>query len=343
LLAESRSQSDDPENAGVRTRQLQILDSFTKLSSGVGAYLRQQECCGSSSLLLRKSAFSHHNCILQSFLKKIIYLLNRFPEALHPTTRISSAASLLGHAQKEWIMEGKREEIVNEARHRGPNLGAVGSVYALLFLASLVGTAIMTKGGHIPSPFISADLLQAFFAGNGGAVRLAAFLQFGAAVPLGIFAATVVSRLQFLGVNVAGVFIALFGGLAAALLSAISALLQWALAQPGVASQADITRLLHLLAFATGGVGFIVALGLFLAGVSVIAWFTRILPRWLVLLGVVIAAIAELSSISLIFTPAAYLLPVARFAGLIWIVATGWLLPGSRAEAQKNRLRYAAA
>jgi len=240
-------------------------------------------------------------------------------------------------------MERKREEIVNEARHRGPNLGAVGVVYTVLFLASLAGTAIMTKGGHIPSPFISADLIQAFFVRNGDAVRLAAFLQFGAAIPFGIFAATTISRLQFLGMNVAGVFIALFGGLAAALFSAISALLQWVLAQPGVASQADTTRLLHLLSFATGGVGFVAALGLFLAGVSVIAWFTRILPRWLVLLGVAIAAIAELSSIGLIFTPATYLLPVARFLGLIWIVATGWLLPRSRAEVQKSRLRYAAA
>lgn len=240
-------------------------------------------------------------------------------------------------------MERERQEIVNEARHRGPNLGALSIVYVVLFLASLVETAIVTKGSHIPSPFISADLVQAFFARNAGAVRVAAFLQFGAAIPLGIFAATSVSRLQFLGMNVAGVFITLFGGFGASLFAAISAVLQWVLAQPGVASQSEPTRILHLLSFATGGVGFVVAFGLLLAGVSVIAWFTRILPRWLVLLGLVVAAIAELSSFSLIFTPAAYLLPVARFVGLIWMIATGVLLPRSRAEAQKNRLRYMAA
>src|SRR5215831_5280099 len=47
-------------------------------------------------------------------------------------------------------MKKEHEDIVNEARHRGPNLGGVGIVYAVLFLASLATTAILTKGDHIP-------------------------------------------------------------------------------------------------------------------------------------------------------------------------------------------------
>jgi len=240
-------------------------------------------------------------------------------------------------------MERERQEIVNEARHRGPNLGAVSVVYTVLIAMSLVVTAIMTKGGHFPSPFIATDLAQAFFAANGAAVAIAAFLQFGAAVPLGIFTATVVSRLQFLGVNVAGVFIALLGGFAASVLAAISALLQWALAQPGIASQASLTRVLHLLSFATGGVGSVVPFGLLLAGVSVIAWFTKMLPRWLVWMGLVVAVMAELSSLSLVFPSAVYLLPASRFIGLVWMMATGFLMPRSRAEVQKRRVQHAAA
>jgi len=58
-------------------------------------------------------------------------------------------------------MKKEHEEIVNEARHRGPNLGGVGVVYAVLFLASLATTAILTKEDHIPPPFSSADLVQA--------------------------------------------------------------------------------------------------------------------------------------------------------------------------------------
>jgi hypothetical protein len=41
---------------------------------------------------------------------------------------------------------------------------------------------------------------------------MCAFLEFGAAIPLGIFTATMVSRLQFLGVRAAGAQIGFFGG-----------------------------------------------------------------------------------------------------------------------------------
>ena len=240
-------------------------------------------------------------------------------------------------------MEIAHQEHAAETRHRGPNLGALSVVYTVLFLASLVVTAVMTKGEHFPSPFVPPEVAQAFFETNANAVRLSAFLQFGATVPLGIFAGTAVNRLQFLGANVAGVFIAFFGGVAASLFAAASALFQWVLAQPDVASHAETARVLHLLSFATGGVAYIVPFGLLVAGVSVIAWFTKLLPSWLVWLGLVIAAVAELSSLSLVFTPAAYLLPAARFSGFIWMIAAGHLLPRSRIEAQRRSVRPSAA
>jgi hypothetical protein len=80
-------------------------------------------------------------------------------------------------------------------RHRGPSLLAVAIVFMTLFVSSLVISAAM--------------------AGT-DAARVGAFLQFGSAIPLGIFTATAVSRIQFLGVNAAGTSIALFGGLGAA-------------------------------------------------------------------------------------------------------------------------------
>ena len=207
------------------------------------------------------------------------------------------------------------ENPIPEARHRSPNLGAVSIVYTLLFL-----------GG-----------LAAFLREHGTALRFSAFLQFGAAVPLGIYAATAASRLQFLGVNVAGVVIALFGGIAASVFAAISALFEWALAQPGIAAHAEAARILHLMTFTTGGVGFVATFGLLVAGVSVICLFTKFLPRWLVWLGLVVAALAELSSFSLIFPHAAFLLPMARFPGLVWLTGAGFKLPRSRAEAQRQR------
>src|SRR6266851_4720446 len=134
------------------------------------------------------------------------------------------------------------------ASHRGPSLLGVGIVYTVLFLASLVAPTLLAGGAHFPSPFGSQALARTFFG------------EHAAAVPLGIYTATVTSRLRFLGANVAGVSIALFGGLAASFFLALSALLQWALAQPGIADSAAAVRTLHLLAFAAGGPGHVVPL-----------------------------------------------------------------------------------
>jgi len=239
-------------------------------------------------------------------------------------------------------MESERTQSAANSRHRGPNLAALGIVYTLLFLGSLVVTAIMT-GTHFPSPCDPQGAAQVFFTENADAVRVAAFLQFGAAIPLGIFAVAAVSRPQFLGINVAGVFISLFGGLVASLFADVSGLSQWVLGQPGIAAQGTVMHALHLLAFATGGPGFVVPFGLLMAGVSVVCWFTKLLPRWLVWSGILLAAIAELASLSLIFTPAGYLLPLARFLGLVWMIATRFKLPRSRNVAQTMRSEQSAA
>ncbi len=213
---------------------------------------------------------------------------------------------------------------MDTTEHRGPSLVAVGSVFASLFIASLaVGTA-MAGGEHFPSPFAPETATAAYFAQHAQAVAAAAFLQFGAAIPLGIYTATVASRLQFLGLRAAGVFIALFGGLAASFFLALSALTQWVLAQPGTSGA---VHTLYWFAFATGGPGHVVPLGLLVAGVAVSAGLTMRLPRWMMIFGLVVAAVAELSSLSLIVPAAAWLLPLARFPALVWIVCAGALLP----------------
>jgi hypothetical protein len=214
--------------------------------------------------------------------------------------------------------------------HRGPSLAAVGAVVTVLFVASLVLGTVIAGGEHFPSPFEPAPLSSDYFARHAGAVRLAAFLQFGASIPLGIFTATVVSRLRFLGVNVAGTAIALFGGVAASFSLATSALLQWVLSQPGVVESAGVVRAFHLLAFATGGPGTVVPAGLLLAGVSVSAGLHRLVPRWLMWFGLVVAAVAEVSALSLVVPSLAYLLPIARFPSFVWMICTGVLLAKSR-------------
>jgi hypothetical protein len=128
-----------------------------------------------------------------------------------------------------------------------------------------------------------------------------------------------------LGVRVAGVAIALTGGVLASGLLAVSGLLQWTLAGPTTTGAPR--AVLHTLTFATGGPGHVVFLGLLVAGLAVPALILRLLPQWLAVAGIVIAAAAELSTLSLLFDPLQYLLPAGRFLGLAWIVAAGVLLP----------------
>jgi hypothetical protein len=212
-------------------------------------------------------------------------------------------------------------------RHRSPSLLAVAIVSASLFVASLIVTAAMTHGAHFPSPFVPARSARVFFADHTDAVRLGAFLQFGAAIPLAIFTATASSRLRFLGIEAAGASIAMIGGMLASAMAALSALTQWSLAQPDLEGE---VRGLHLLAFATGGPGFVVPFGLLIAGVAVSGGLSRKIPRWAMGSGIAVAAVAELSSLTLAVAPVMILLPIARFAGFAWIIVAGAALPTTR-------------
>jgi hypothetical protein len=71
---------------------------------------------------------------------------------------------------------------------------------------------------------------------NSFSVLMCAFLHFGAAIPLGLFTASTVSRLQLLGVRAAGATIALFGGFITVFDMAASAMTLWVMAYPGHAS-----------------------------------------------------------------------------------------------------------
>jgi hypothetical protein len=215
-------------------------------------------------------------------------------------------------------------------RHRGPSLLLLAVVLAGLFIGSLAVVAAMTRGGHFPSPFEPTAATEAFLAENGDAIRLGAFLQFGASVPLAIFAATASSRLGFLGIQAAGTLITLVGGTLASAMGAFSALAQWSLVQPDLGTE---VRALHLLAFSSGGPGYVVPFGLLVAGVAVTGGRSRKLPQWVMWSGLFVASVAELSSLSIAFAPAMVLLPIARFTGLVWLIVVGALLPSTRASA----------
>jgi|SRR5215470_7618984 len=213
------------------------------------------------------------------------------------------------------------------SKHKGPPLGALALVFTLLFNAGLYFVISFSGGPHFPGPWEAADVIANYFQNHPSDVLLCAFLQFGSAVPLGIFAATAASRLRFLGVRAAGAHIALFGGFLTAGDLALSALLLWVMAYPGVAEGSSLVRALYYLVFAVGGVGYSVPFGLLVAGIAVTSAFTRLLPKWLVICGVAIAIVGELSWLSMVLPKALFLIPLTRFPGFIWLILAGFMLP----------------
>ena len=211
--------------------------------------------------------------------------------------------------------------------HAGPNPGILAVIYTLLFNAGLYQVVTFTGGPHFPGPWESGDTITAYFQGHPAAVLLCAFLQFGAAIPLGIYTATMVSRLHYLGIRAAGAHIALFGGLLTVFNMAATSHILWTMAYPGIAQDAGVVRALYYLAFAFGGVGFSVPMGLLIAGLCIPALFLKLLPKWLIVFGLVIAVIGELSWFDLVTPKALPLIPLTRFPAFLWLIAAGFLLP----------------
>ena len=214
-------------------------------------------------------------------------------------------------------------------QHGGPPLGVLAVISTALFLIGLFVAAAMA-GRFMPAPTASAQTIQGYFVNNRSAVRVAALFQFGAAVPLAIYAATVSARLHNLGIRAPGATIALVGGVLASTMLALSGLTSWVLSRADVVHDSALTRALHDLSYMTGGPGNVVFLGLLLPGVAVPAFFARLLPRPMVAVGLLLAVVAELSTLSIITDAAGYLLPIARFPALVWLIVAGFMLPRTR-------------
>lgn len=223
------------------------------------------------------------------------------------------------------------------ARHAGPHLGILAIIYTVLFNAGLCfvsgfGYPFGVRPPWWPGPWEPINVIAAYFQTHQTAVLSCTFLQFGALIPLGIYTATAVSRLRFLGVTAAGPYIALFGGFMTVFDSALGSFIMWGMIHPGVAPDATLIGLLNYVCYAAGGPGFSIPMGLLIAGICVPAWFRNFLPKWLVIFGLLLAIAGELSWFNLIFPPVLFLIPLTRFPGSIWLIATGFALPKTAAR-----------
>jgi hypothetical protein len=217
-------------------------------------------------------------------------------------------------------------------RHAGPDLGVLAIVYSLLFNAGLCavsafGIPFGVKQPYWPGPWQPPGVIVSYFQTHSITVLICTFLQFGALIPLGIFAASIVSRMRFLGIEAAGPNIALFGGFMTVFDAAAAGFTTWAMIHPGVTQDVTLTTALYYLSYAFGGPGFSIPMGLLMAGVCIPAAVQKLLPKWLVAFGLLLAVAGELSWFNLVFPKVLFLIPLVRFPGFIWLIATGFMLP----------------
>jgi hypothetical protein len=226
---------------------------------------------------------------------------------------------------------------VSRPSQGGPPLTLLATISLVLLLAGLfVGVAL---AGVMPLPYGSASAIQDYVAGHHAAGVAIAVGTFGSSIPLAIYAATASARLRQLGITAPGATIALAGGLLASAGLAISSLTAWTLSRPEVTSDAALVRALYYLTYLSGGPWHVVTLGLLIAGIAVPGLLVGLLPRPVAWTGLVIAGLAELTTLVLIWPGLSPMLPVARFTGLIWLIAAGALLPVRRRNRQEEALR----
>jgi hypothetical protein len=199
--------------------------------------------------------------------------------------------------------------------------------FVLLFGGIGIGVAI---GGVPPLPFKAGVSIQDLFVAHPVAAQAVGVGVFGASVPLAIYAATASARLRQLGVTAPGATIALAGGVLAAAFLALCGLLLWTLSRPEITADGSLVRALYFLVFLTGGPAHVVVLGLLLAGVAVPSLILGFLPKPVAWAGLVIAAIAELTALVLVWPPLMVLLPIARVPAFVWLIIAGAMLPVQR-------------
>jgi hypothetical protein len=214
------------------------------------------------------------------------------------------------------------DSLVDQSRRRpqgGPPLAPLAAISLVLLLIGLaIGVAL---AGVMPLPYGSATAIQDY------AAQAIGVATFASSIPLGIYAATASARLRQLGITAPGATIALAGGLLASAGLALSGLLAWTLSRPEVTSDAALVRALYYLTYLTGGPWHVVTLGLLIAGIAVPSLIVGLLPKAVAWTGLVIAGLAELTTLALIWLGLSPLLPVARFGGLVWLIVAGAMLP----------------
>jgi hypothetical protein len=202
-----------------------------------------------------------------------------------------------------------------------------GLGFVVLFLVGAVVSNVATTEVY-PRPGDTAAEAQAYFADNQGITEVLSLTQAGSAACLAVFAGVVavVIRRRDLGGSREAAWCLVGGGLAAALLL-FSAIVVWALSREPVAASAPAVGALHQLAFAAGGAGHVVPLGILIGAASIAALRSGLHARWLARSGLASAAVCLMSVVTLVaLGPLVVLIAVGRFSAFVYVVAAGFLM-----------------
>jgi hypothetical protein len=226
------------------------------------------------------------------------------------------------------------------ARRTGPSLGVVAVVYAVLHLASifLVSNFNPSLRPSFPAPDAAASTIVAFFQVHPDLVRTATFFQFGAGIALGILVVGVVIRLREFRASAVWVSIVFVSGLITALDIAAASHVLWAMTWPGIAQTTPLTLAFYYLQYAFGGPGYSLPMGLFVAGVSIVASSKKLLPKWIIWSGFLLAVIGVVSCLNILLpvaSPIPLLIPLTRFPAFVWLIAAGFALSKTSASSSQ--------
>jgi hypothetical protein len=202
-----------------------------------------------------------------------------------------------------------------------------GLGFVVLFLVGAVASNVATTD-VFPRPEDTAAEAQTYFADNQGITEVLSLTQAGSAACLAVFAGVVAVaiRRRDVGGSREAAWCLVGGGLAAAMLL-LSAVVLWALSrEPFVASAASVGAL-HQFAFAAGGAGHVVPLGILVGAASIAALRSGLHARWLAKFGAASAVVSLLSVVTLVaLGPLVVLIPIGRFSAFVYVVVAGFLL-----------------
>lgn len=196
--------------------------------------------------------------------------------------------------------------------------------FVVLFMVGAIVSNVATTQSY-PRPDADAAEVQTYFAENTGIAEFLSLTQAGAAVCVLVLAgvlAAAVRRRDTQG-SAEAACVGLGGGLAAAFLL-LSALLVWALSRDQVINGPAGMTALHQLAFAAGGAGHVVPLGVLVGASSVAALRYGVHSRWIAMVGLVSAVLSLLSLVTLLVLGLLVaLIPLGRFTAFFYLIAAG--------------------